>query len=357
VLLRSSSDQLRRSQVNLARETEARLHAMKILKAAIVTLLLAAVVSGAGRIRERECRSQVACDLMMQQTERIARAQLMEGYIRETMNLLGSLVGSLDEELEDMTRGLRIGAGERCPRVNQALEQLLSQRTSRQARQDVPLSTGIMEESTAQVLERRSGQVEEEQRANRNTGAGSGRQIDQWRGSNGAPAWSISAQTNQNSRPGGFEPSRPMDVQSLTGGIEPYDHDNEQEVQSSNIEQQSSNIGRQINEIQVQPTRRPNSKFRSGRQLDDRPPVQQTQSGDLTIGAPAPPTERPGSRKYDNVDRRVPGGSPGVSQTTASCTGLKGSPYTVPGMDAWCRTNCAAGYCPVTHCQCDLQHN
>ena len=67
-------------------------------------------------------------------------------------------------------------------------------------------------------------------------------------------------------------------------GIEPYDHDNEQEVQSSNIEQQSSNIGRQINEIQVQPTRRPNSKFRSGRQLDDRPPVQQTQSGDLTIG-------------------------------------------------------------------------
>ena len=37
---------------------------------------------------------------------------------------------------------------------------------------------------------------------------------------------------------------------------------------------------------------------------------------------------------------------------TDRCTGIRVSPFAVPGIDEWCANNCAKGYCPETHCVC-----
>lgn len=54
----------------------------------------------------------------------------------------------------------------------------------------------------------------------------------------------------------------------------------------------------------------------------------------VTTSAPKPPTNEPGT-----------------SGPNGGCVAVP--PYDqFPGMDAWCETNCAAGFCPASHCKC-----
>ena len=56
--------------------------------------------------------------------------------------------------------------------------------------------------------------------------------------------------------------------------------------------------------------------------------------GPVTTSRPVPPTDGPATKPPSGGCVAVP-------------------PYhNQPGMDAWCKANCAAGYCPATHCKC-----
>ena len=75
-----------------------------------------------------------------------------------------------------------------------------------------------------------------------------------------------------------------------------------------------------------------------------------------TTKKPMPPTEGPepptdGPQPPTITDRPVPT----TEKPTASPSGCVAvPPYdTAPGMVAWCVANCAAGYCPASHCKCN----
>ena len=62
---------------------------------------------------------------------------------------------------------------------------------------------------------------------------------------------------------------------------------------------------------------------------------------------PQPPTDGPGPATT------MPPVPPTDKPTAPSGGCVAVPPYDqYPGMDAWCVANCAAGYCPASHCKC-----
>ena len=69
------------------------------------------------------------------------------------------------------------------------------------------------------------------------------------------------------------------------------------------------------------------------------PPPPPTQAPPPTQKPPEPPTQKPTEPPPTNAPN--PGGCKAIGAHAGSVT-----------MDDWCRRNCAAGYCPPTHCTC-----
>ena len=82
------------------------------------------------------------------------------------------------------------------------------------------------------------------------------------------------------------------------------------------------------------------------------PPPPPPQPNTTPPPPPQPPTTTPSPPPKPSTTT-PPTSGPG-EMTTAPPSGVCVSvpPYNSPNMDAWCSTNCGAGYCPATHCKC-----
>ena len=68
----------------------------------------------------------------------------------------------------------------------------------------------------------------------------------------------------------------------------------------------------------------------------------------------APPTQKPSTQSpsTQGPSTQAPPRPP-TTQAPAGVCRATGSYKDYPGMDRWCVVNCAAGYCPATHCVCN----
>ena len=84
--------------------------------------------------------------------------------------------------------------------------------------------------------------------------------------------------------------------------------------------------------------------------MTPRPP---TQGPMPPTNGPQPPTDGP-QPPTDGPQPPTDGPMPPTNGPTAPPSGCVAvPPYNQnPGMDAWCVANCAAGYCPASHCKC-----
>ena len=78
------------------------------------------------------------------------------------------------------------------------------------------------------------------------------------------------------------------------------------------------------------------------------PPTKPSTPGPNTNAPTNPPTQQPSTiKKTTAAPTKLPTQRPG-----ANCYPV-GVWVNVPGMKDWCVVNCAAGYCPASHCKCD----
>jgi len=284
-----------------------------------------------------------SCGEVLAEAEGLARAKLMRSYVSETVKLLESLMASLDAELVDIANTVEQHTGPACEEARRVLLQVAEPMDGgRGGRAD--LSAGIMEESAAQALEKQTYGVE------------------------------IGANIVQETQPSSWDENSSEDLASVVDlrgssghkaswGIHNADHSytNKPHTDSPNAYPNPSNPNPQYpHNLNPQYPHNPSPQY-PHHSASNKP-------GHINTIRPSPQKGRQLHGSSSNagssysaspeLNHASTGVSSGPSVSWApvggpSCRALRGSPFLVPGLDDWCRENCANGYCPHTHCVCE----
>jgi len=319
-------------------------------------LLVLATCGGGSAIYARYPETQPAvcpepsCEEVLAEAEGLARAKLMRSYVSETVKLLESLMASLDAELIDIAKSVEQHTGPACEDARRVLLQVAEPMRDRGGRAD--LSAGIMEESTAQALEKQTFSADIGSNIVQDTSSS-------WDGDDLASVVDLRGSSSHKTSLGGQGgPSSHKTSWGGQGGA--YSRESSLNPQGS---ESSLTNKPDVGSHGSNPhhPHHPHSPHHPHHSASNKPAHHNTirpspQKGRQLHGASSSSPDRftPSPSEYsDGSGGPAPAGSWAPVPSGPSCRALRGSPFLVPGLDDWCRENCSNGYCPHTHCVCD----
>lgn len=232
---------------------------------------------------------QEACDIIKDEVDSLSRLKIVRTYVTETVKLLDSLMGSMDEELVKIATKIKESGAENCPDLPSPLD-YIAEPMERDRASAIPL---ITEDSVE--LNYGSGQLTVGQ--------------------------NIEVHDDLDELSHGIEQTTDQDTHRSTSTWSSRDWSQHSSMENDVDSNEDGRWGGRTLWGQGGSSTHSPGK---GRQLTDAPRGRQT-LGDATS------TWRP---------------------VAGNCRGVRDSPHFVPGIDSWCRDNCSRGYCPPSHCIC-----
>ncbi|XP_045111356.1 uncharacterized protein LOC123504665 isoform X2 [Portunus trituberculatus] len=294
-----------------------------------------------------QCRGPV-CETAEKQAEGLARLRVLSDYIKETMNLMESVIASLDDEMVEVAQELKSAVGRRCySRTLASLGPLImnhQNHSSQQVSENIIEATSDSEgtQSSTDMAQSSSSAISEDV----DTVLGSSYSTTQY--TSQTPYSSSTTYGNgRGSQRTGSTSHASTTRTSHTSRLP--DASNKYEAQPSSITTTTYTAPEDVSRWQGGSGRWQGGGHGHGGSRGQG--IGRGQGGGLG-------KEHGGGRGrvwgHGRGNRnRAHEEPPPVQPQGSGCRGVPvGSPHYIPGLDYWCKTNCPQGNCPSTHCIC-----